>query len=120
MSSGSNPSSNRPRAMFARLVESALGSRLLVIVLTLLLAGLGWHSFRRLPIDAFPDITTTQVQVIVKAPGMTPEEAKDCEAKVGKLHRRLAHHRRLSRRNPLNRRNTRPRNQTAPVVWHTS
>jgi len=62
--------------MFARLVESALRSRLLVIVLTLLLAALGWHAFRRLPIDAFPDITTTQVQVIVKAPGMTPEEVE--------------------------------------------
>lgn len=62
--------------MFARIVESALSARLLVIVLTLLLAGLGWQAFRKLPIDAFPDITTTQVQVIVKAPGMTPEEVE--------------------------------------------
>ncbi|MCH7228486.1 efflux RND transporter permease subunit [Haloferula sp. A504] len=62
--------------MLSRFVQAALSSRLLVIILTLLLVGLGWRAFRVLPIDAFPDITTTQVQVIVKAPGMTPEEVE--------------------------------------------
>ena len=62
--------------MLSKFVQAALSSRLLVIILTLLLAGLGWHAFRNLPIDAFPDITTTQVQLIVKAPGMTPEEVE--------------------------------------------
>ena len=62
--------------MFAKLVLAALSSRLLVAVLTGVLCILGWRSFQSLPIDAFPDITTTQVQVIVKAPGMTPEEVE--------------------------------------------
>mgnify|MGYP005844924081 CR=1 FL=1 len=62
--------------ILTKFVHAALSSRLLVIILTLLLIGLGWHSFRTLPIDAFPDISTTQVQVIVKAPGMTPEEVE--------------------------------------------
>ena len=62
--------------MFAKLVQAALSSRLLVVVLTGVLGILGWQSFQTLPIDAFPDITTTQVQVIVKAPGMTPEEVE--------------------------------------------
>jgi len=62
--------------MLAKLVEGALSARLLVLILIALLAALGWHAFRKLPIDAFPDITTTQVQVIVKAPGMTPEEVE--------------------------------------------
>ena len=62
--------------MFAKLVQTALSSRLLVFVLTGVLCLLGWRAFRTLPIDAFPDITTTQVQVIVKAPGMTPEEVE--------------------------------------------
>ncbi len=62
--------------MLSKFVQTALSSRLLVIILTLLLAGLGWQAFRNLPIDAFPDITTTQVQLIVKAPGMTPEEVE--------------------------------------------
>jgi cobalt-zinc-cadmium resistance protein CzcA len=60
----------------AKITHVALSSRLLVIILTLLLIGLGWNAFRILPIDAFPDITTTQVQLIVKAPGMTPEEVE--------------------------------------------
>ncbi|MDP1936890.1 MAG: CusA/CzcA family heavy metal efflux RND transporter, partial [Hylemonella sp.] len=29
-----------------------------------------------LPIDAFPDVSSTQVEIIVKAPGMTPEEVE--------------------------------------------
>ena len=40
---------------------------------TLVIAG-GWISFGNTPIDAFPDVSTTQVKIILKAPGMTPEE----------------------------------------------
>lgn len=62
--------------MFSKLVYLALANRLLVLVFVPILCFLGWRSFQSLPIDAFPDITTTQVQVIVKAPGMTPEEVE--------------------------------------------
>jgi cobalt-zinc-cadmium resistance protein CzcA len=62
--------------MLSRIVEQALGHRLVVLGLALLLAGLGAWSFLRLPIDAFPDISTTQVKIILKAPGMTPEEVE--------------------------------------------
>ena len=63
--------------MFLRkLVEFALTQRLLVVVLTLLLVGAGVYAFRELPIDAFPDVSSTQVKIIVKAPGMTPEEVE--------------------------------------------
>ena len=62
--------------MLAGLVELALTQRLLVIVLTLLLVGAGVNAFRQLPIDAFPDVSTTQVKIIMKAPGMTPEEVE--------------------------------------------
>jgi heavy metal efflux system protein len=57
-------------------VELALTQRLLVVVLTLLLVGAGVHAYRQLPIDAFPDVSTTQVKIIMKAPGMTPEEVE--------------------------------------------
>ena len=60
--------------MFSRLVEFALTQRLLVAALTLLLIGAGVAAFRDLPIDAFPDVSSTQVKLIMKAPGMTPEE----------------------------------------------
>ena len=62
--------------MLSRLVEFSLVQRLLVIVLTLMLIGAGVVSFRELPIDAFPDVSSTQVKLIMKAPGMTPEEVE--------------------------------------------
>jgi len=62
--------------MLNKLVERALNLRLAVIGLAAVLAGLGAWSFLNLPIDAFPDISTTQVKIILKAPGMTPEEVE--------------------------------------------
>jgi cobalt-zinc-cadmium resistance protein CzcA len=60
-----------------RLIEFALTQRALVALAAALLAGFGWYAFRELPIDAFPDVSPTQVKIIVKAPGMTPEEVEN-------------------------------------------
>lgn len=65
--------------MLRRLVEWSLSNRLVVLLMSLLVAAAGLWSFLTLPIDAFPDIAPTQVKLILKAPGMTPEEV---EAKV--------------------------------------
>ncbi|MEZ0238033.1 MAG: efflux RND transporter permease subunit, partial [Methylophilaceae bacterium] len=62
--------------MLSRLIQFALTQRLLVLVLTALLIGAGGYAFKKLPIDAFPDVSSTQVKIIVKAPGMTPEEVE--------------------------------------------
>ncbi len=62
--------------MLAALIRFALTQRLLVLVLTALLIGAGIQSLLGLPIDAFPDVSTTQVKIILKAPGMTPEEVE--------------------------------------------
>lgn len=62
--------------MLARLIAFALSQRLLVLVLTLGLVAAGTLAFRDLPIDAFPDVSTTQVKIILKAPGMTPAEVE--------------------------------------------
>jgi len=62
--------------MLSKLVEFALTQRMLAAALTLLLVGAGVSAFRDLPIDAFPDVSTTQVKIIMKAPGMTPEEVE--------------------------------------------
>ena len=62
--------------MLSRLVALCLSQRLLVLVLTTLLSGLGLWALAGLPIDAFPDISSTQVKIIMKAPGMTPEEVE--------------------------------------------
>ncbi len=65
--------------MLRSLVEWSLTNRITVLALSLLVAAAGIWSFVTLPIDAFPDIAPTQVKLILKAPGMTPEEV---EAKV--------------------------------------
>ncbi|MBI1397558.1 MAG: CusA/CzcA family heavy metal efflux RND transporter [Betaproteobacteria bacterium] len=62
--------------MLKRIIEFSLKQRLLVIALTLLLVLFGLQAFRQLPIDAFPDVSSTQVKIIMKAPGMTPEEVE--------------------------------------------
>jgi cobalt-zinc-cadmium resistance protein CzcA len=62
--------------MLSRVLAFALHQRLLVLIITLAMAVAGFLSFRALPIDAFPDVSTTQVKVIIKAPGMTPEEVE--------------------------------------------
>lgn len=48
----------------------------MTIFLALIVVALGIWSYGQLPIDAFPDISTPQVQVIVKAPGMSPMEVE--------------------------------------------
>lgn len=60
----------------ANLIRFALSQRLMMMLLVLLLAGGGYYAFKNIPIDAFPEVSPTQVKVIVKAPGMTPEEVE--------------------------------------------
>lgn len=60
----------------AALIRFALGQRLLMLIVVLLLAGAGYQAFTSIPIDAFPEVSPTQVKIIVKAAGMTPEEVE--------------------------------------------
>lgn len=60
----------------ANLIRFALSQRLMMLLLVALLAGGGFYAFKNIPIDAFPEVSPTQVKVIVKAPGMTPEEVE--------------------------------------------
>ncbi|WP_296753472.1 efflux RND transporter permease subunit, partial [Thiobacillus sp.] len=62
--------------MLNMLTEFALARRWFMLVLALVLAALGVRAFQQIPIDAFPDVSTTQVKLILKAPGMTPEEVE--------------------------------------------
>ena len=62
--------------MLSRLIAFSLSQRLLVALLSLALLAAGAMALRDLPIDAFPDVSTTQVKIILKAPGMTPAEVE--------------------------------------------
>ena len=62
--------------MLSRLIAFSLSQRLLMGILSLALLAAGVMALRNLPIDAFPDVSTTQVKIILKAPGMTPAEVE--------------------------------------------
>ena len=62
--------------MLNTLIEFALARRWLMLAFALVLAGLGVRAYQHIPIDAFPDVSTTQVKLILKAPGMTPKEVE--------------------------------------------
>ena len=56
--------------MIRGLIEFSLRQRLLILALTLLLAGAGVYAFSSLPIDVFPDLTNNQVNIVTEARGM--------------------------------------------------
>src|SRR5256885_2262183 len=62
--------------MLDRLIDWALAHRAAVALATVVLAVAGVFSFRALPIEAFPDVTDTQVQVITLFAGHAPEEVE--------------------------------------------
>ncbi|RKZ80708.1 MAG: CusA/CzcA family heavy metal efflux RND transporter [Gammaproteobacteria bacterium] len=62
--------------MLAKLIQFSLTQRLLMLLVIIGLIGAGWRAFNQTPIDAFPDVSSTQVKVILKASGMTPEEVE--------------------------------------------
>ncbi|CAM4116942.1 Cation efflux system protein CzcA [Pseudomonas reidholzensis] len=62
--------------MFERIIQFAIEQRLVVMLAVLLMAAVGIHSYRQLPIDAVPDITNVQVQINTAAPGYSPLETE--------------------------------------------
>lgn len=60
--------------MIDRIVDFAIQRRVLAILVTLVVIIAGATAFRRLPIEAYPDVADTWVQVIVQWPGHATEE----------------------------------------------
>ena len=63
--------------MLAKIIEFSLRQRMIVILSAIMLFIFGTYSFLTIPIDAFPDVSSTQVKIILKAPGMAPEEVEN-------------------------------------------
>src|SRR5690625_7770078 len=59
-----------------KIIQFALKSRLLVLVLGVLVVAAGWWTYQRLPIDAFPDVSPSLVQVFTVTEGLAPEEVE--------------------------------------------
>src|SRR5712671_2363399 len=62
--------------MIKRVVSFALHQPLFVVLMTILFIGGGWAAFHNLPIEAFPDVSDIQVNVITLYPGRAPEEVE--------------------------------------------
>ena len=62
--------------MIAALLEFSLRQRILVLGLACLLSVVGVFAFQSIPIDAYPDVTNIQVQVLTDAPGLSPVEVE--------------------------------------------
>ena len=60
--------------MINAIIRFSVAHRLIVMLLVVILIGAGWYSLRRLPIDAVPDVTNVQVQVLTAAPSLAPLE----------------------------------------------
>src|SRR6516225_2447571 len=62
--------------MMRKLVDTALNNRFVVVSIAVLLFIWGIISFKRLPVEAYPDVANTWVQVITQWPGRAAEEVE--------------------------------------------
>ena len=62
--------------LIGSILDYAVRFRLAVIVLTVLVAGWGAFNLFKLPIDAVPDITNTQVQINTVVPALSPAQVE--------------------------------------------
>lgn len=60
--------------MLSSLLRFSLTQRVFIAIMAFVLMAMGAKAWLNLPIDAFPDISPTQVKIIIKAPGMTTTE----------------------------------------------
>lgn len=62
--------------MIDKLIGFSIHNKLIIGMLVLALVGWGAYSLRQIPIDAVPDITTNQVQVITQSPTLAAQEVE--------------------------------------------
>ena len=64
------------KSLLERIISGSLKQKGLIIFLSLLIIGFGVYSYTKLPIDAFPDVTNIQVEVVSHADGLSAEEPR--------------------------------------------
>jgi len=62
--------------MIEKILNFSIAHRLLVVMITAVLATYGMYSLSKLPIDAVPDITNNQVAINVEVPSLSPDEVE--------------------------------------------
>jgi heavy metal efflux system protein len=66
----------RTASIMNRIVASSLGQRFIVILMMAVLIGAGARSLNRLPVDAYPDLSPPNVEIITQWPGHAAEEVE--------------------------------------------
>lgn len=62
--------------MLDKIIRFSIHNKLIIGLFTLALIAWGLYSLTRLPVDAVPDITNNQVQVITQSPSLAPQEVE--------------------------------------------
>ena len=68
--------------MLEKLVEAALRYKFLVLIIFGVVAFLGWRAVVTVPVDAFPDVTPTQVNIYTESPGLAAEDVEQFEKAI--------------------------------------
>lgn len=63
--------------MLEKIISFSIHNKLLIFVFTFLLMGVGLVALTHLPIDAVPDVTNVQVQILTKSPALGPQEVEE-------------------------------------------
>ncbi len=59
-----------------KLIDFVIGNRLLFVMLGVVVFGAGYYSYRTLPVEAFPDVTPSLVQVFTATEGLAPDDVE--------------------------------------------
>ena len=62
--------------MLDKIIHFSIHNKFIIGMFTLFLVGFGIYSIKNLPIDALPDITNNQVQIITTAPTLASQEVE--------------------------------------------
>ena len=62
--------------MFEKIIHVSVEQKFIVFLLVIAISIGGFYSLRQLPIDAVPDITNNQVQVVTVSPTLAPQEVE--------------------------------------------
>ena len=62
--------------MLNKIIQFSIKNKLIIGILTLALIGWGTWSASKLPVDALPDVTNNQVQIITTAPTLAAQEVE--------------------------------------------
>jgi len=63
--------------MIGRIIDWSVSNRFIVLMLTIILAGVGVYSIKNMPVDAIPDLSDVQVIIKTSYPGQAPQVVED-------------------------------------------